>query len=353
MSKADELRILRGARSIDAPKQYHHRTGDSEGDGGSMLDRYIQVEESYFEDEEEAAKAAFLKGFQGYLEKVFEGKERIFLRRLMKGQGKPHEIGRALGVDWFECLQAIQRKAFENTEPLERLAALTGWSRAEEFTEGILRKISKYAGGGSDYAQANRNKLRESLKAEGVERQEERKNAIKAKDGKYRATHAEQIREQMKAYNAAHAEQIREQRKRWRKENPEKAAAQDKRYREAHREEINARNRAYRAAHREEDNARNREYKAANRERLNADRRAYYFVNKEKEKEKEHKRYAENREARISQKKVYYEAHREKIAAYRAAYRAAHREEINAKNRARRAAEKAAKLAALAEGGEV
>lgn len=34
MSKASELRLIRGQRSADAAINYHHRSGDSEGSGG-------------------------------------------------------------------------------------------------------------------------------------------------------------------------------------------------------------------------------------------------------------------------------------------------------------------------------
>ena len=42
MSKASELRLIRGQRSADAAINYRHRSGDSEGSGGSMLDFYAQ-----------------------------------------------------------------------------------------------------------------------------------------------------------------------------------------------------------------------------------------------------------------------------------------------------------------------
>ncbi len=40
MSKATELRLLQNQHSIDAGIDYHHRSGDSEGSVGNMLDRY-------------------------------------------------------------------------------------------------------------------------------------------------------------------------------------------------------------------------------------------------------------------------------------------------------------------------
>ena len=52
MSKTSELRLIRGQRSADAPINYHHRSGDLESSGGSMLDYYAQ---------EESAEEAYLK----------------------------------------------------------------------------------------------------------------------------------------------------------------------------------------------------------------------------------------------------------------------------------------------------
>ena len=62
MSKASELRLIRGQRSADAAINYHHRSGDSEGSGGSMLDFYAQeesAEEAYLEEQEESAGGVF------------------------------------------------------------------------------------------------------------------------------------------------------------------------------------------------------------------------------------------------------------------------------------------------------
>ena len=105
MSKASELRLIRGQRSADAAINYHHRSGDSEGSGGSMLDFYAQeesAEEAYLEEQEESAREVFSRAFRLYLKKTLTGKERKFLSRVLSGKEKPQEVGRALGVKWFE-----------------------------------------------------------------------------------------------------------------------------------------------------------------------------------------------------------------------------------------------------------
>ena len=92
MSKASELRLIRGQRSADAAINYHHRSGDSEGSGGNMLDRYAQsesAEEEYFEGEEERAREVFARAFRLYLKKTLTGKERKFLKGILAGKETP------------------------------------------------------------------------------------------------------------------------------------------------------------------------------------------------------------------------------------------------------------------------
>ena len=116
MSKASELRLIRGQRSADAPINYHHRSGDLESSGGSMLDYYAQeesAEDSYFEEQEDSAREIFSRAFKLYLKKTLTGKERKFLSRVLSGAEKPQEVGREMGVKWFEYLENIRRKAWE------------------------------------------------------------------------------------------------------------------------------------------------------------------------------------------------------------------------------------------------
>ena len=146
MSKASELRLIRGQRSADAAINYHHRSGDSEGSGGSMLDFYAQeesAEEAYLEEQEESAREVFSRAFRLYLKKTLTGKERKFLSRVLSGKEKPQEVGRALGVKWFEYMQEIRRKAFNNAEAFGRVVQLSGWSRAEIFAGAVFGRLKE------------------------------------------------------------------------------------------------------------------------------------------------------------------------------------------------------------------
>ena len=129
---------------------YHHRSGDSEGSAGNMLDRYAQsesAEEEYFEVEEEGAREVFARAFRLYLKKTLTGKERKFLKGILAGKETPAAIGKALGVKWFECLQEIQRKAFNNAEAFGRVVQLSGWSRAQEFSETVFKRLEMLRAG--------------------------------------------------------------------------------------------------------------------------------------------------------------------------------------------------------------
>ncbi|MBQ8322817.1 MAG: hypothetical protein IJX91_02500 [Clostridia bacterium] len=327
MSKSGELRILRYGYSVDAPINYRHRTGDSEGDGGSMLDLYVQekgVEEVLFEADDETAKAVFLKGFSGYLRKVFSKTEREFLKRLMSGNEKLQDVGRAMGVDWFKYMQAIQRKAYKKTLPLLKLCELSGWSRAEEFTTQVLRRLSLMEDGAmlEDFLpqKAHRARVREALKQAKADNA-----ALTVREKKaYNALWREKHREQVKAYSEKHREK-------------------KKSYYEAHREEIKATRRAYRKANREKIKAYNKAYREAHREEIKANKKIYREVNLE-ERKKYHRVYnAAHREEINAQNKVYRETHREELREYREA----RREEMKAYQKAYRARKKAEKLAAI------
>lgn len=306
MSKSGELRILRYGYSVDAPINYHHRTGDSEGDGGSMLDLYVQeksVEEVLFEADDETAKAVFLKGFSGYLRKVFSKTEREFLKRLMSGNEKLQDVGRAMGVDWFKYMQAIQRKAYKKTLPLLKLCELSGWSRAEEFTAQVLRRLSLMEDSATleDFLpqKAHRARVREALKLAKADNA-----ALKASNKRaYKAL-----------WRKANREKIRETNRKYREANREKIKAIEKAYREANREKERERNRRNRELRKEKDKA----YREANREKTNEYRK------KHREKNNEYMRLYNvvHREKRKATQKLYQETHREELKAYREAYRA-------------------------------
>lgn len=297
MSKASELRVLQYGRSVDAPVKFHHRTGDSEGDGGTMLDLYAQdvsAEEVYLDGADELAKAKFLKGFQGYLRKVFSKQEREFLRRLMSGNEQPREVARALGVDWFKYMQTLQRKAYKNVKPLLKLSELTGWSKAEEFTAVIMRRLALLEDG-AELADllpnvANRAKVREAIKSAGALTKAEKKteNSLRFKkwreanlehvresSRKYREENLETVRESFRKWREANLESALEHSKKWNRKHPEKCCKSSKKWYEANREKVAERNKAYRAENREKMREYYKAYRAENREKYREANRLY------------------------------------------------------------------------------
>ena len=237
MSKATELRLLQNQRSIDAGIDYHHRSGDSEGSAGNRLDRYAQsesAEEEYFESEEEGAREVFARAFRLYLKKTLTGKERKFLKGILAGKETPSAIGKALGVKWFECLQEIQRKAFNNAEAFGRVVQLSGWSRAKEFSETVFKRLELLKGG------AELNELLPQNQAVMKKREYHRK---------WREAHLERVRELVregvKRYKKAHSEKIKEDRKKWKVSRPEYVRAKQKEYVSRHHERLLAWQRDY------------------------------------------------------------------------------------------------------------
>lgn len=248
MSKSTELRLLRGQRSIDVPINYHHRSGDSEGSGGNMLDRYAQsesAEEEYFEGEEERAREVFARAFRLYLKKTLTGKERKFLKGILAGKETPAAIGKALGVKWFECLQEIQRKAFNNAEAFGRVVQLSGWSRAQEFSETVFKRLELLKGG------AELNELlpqnRAVMKKREYRREWARAHSEKMREWvrKWQKANPEKVRERAKEYKKRHSEKIKEDRKKWKVSRPEYVRAKQKEYVSRHHERLLAWQRDY------------------------------------------------------------------------------------------------------------
>ena len=263
MSKSGELRILRYGRSVDAPVNFRHRTGDVDGNGGNMLDLYAHAESAedvFFGSADEHAREMFLKGFRVYLKKVFTEQEREFLKGILAGKESPYQVGRALGVEHFAFLQGIQRKAYKNVKPLAKLARLTGWSGAESFTQTIYERLEQLNAGF-----ALNDIIPQNAK---IEKFREKKNAIMRA---WRERHFEH----WKAYSYTYMAK-------WRAE---------------HREELRARYRKYYADNRERELERSKK-KRKNPEYLARDRAralAYYRENAEELREKSLKYYAKNR----------------------------------------------------------
>lgn len=169
----------------------------------------------------------FARAFRLYLKKTLTGKERKFLKGILAGKETPSAIGKALGVKWFECLQEIQRKAFNNAEAFGRVVQLSGWSRAQEFSETVFKRLEALRAG------AELNELLPQNQA-----------VLKCREyhRKWREAHLERVRELVregvKRYKKAHSEKIKEDRKKWKASHPEYVRVKQKEYRSRHRERL-------------------------------------------------------------------------------------------------------------------
>ena len=298
MSKASELRLIRGQRSADAPINYHHRSGDLESSGGSMLDYYAQeesAEDSYFEEQEDSAREVFSRAFKLYLKKTLTGKERRFLSRVLSGAEKPQEVGREMGVKWFEYLQEIRRKAFNNAEAFGRVVQLSGWSRAEEFAGTVFSRLRNLGKEAAELPKAKKQaQARAMMKAFRERTDEERKTAHIFCVLRYRKEHAESWKKYHSEYNKkyskehraeiqarkraryqANIEREREKHRERRARNAEKETERNRKWREENREKVRESNRAYRKANAEKIKEMRRAYKAANLEKVRKYQREY------------------------------------------------------------------------------
>ena len=289
MSKASELRLIRGQRSADAPINYRHRSGDSEGSGGSMLDYYAQeesAEEAYLEEQEESAREVFSRAFKLYLKKTLTGKERKFLSRVLSGKDKPQEVGREMGVKWFEYLEHIRRKAFNNAEAFGRVVQLSGWSRAEEFAGTVFSRLRNLGKEAEELPKAKQQaRARAMMKAFRERTDEERKTAHVFCVLRYQKEHAESWKKYQSEYNkkykkehrerrARNAEKETERNRKWREENREKVRESCRAYRKANAEKVKEMQRAYRAANLEKVRKYQREYAARQRAKKKAEKEA-------------------------------------------------------------------------------
>lgn len=298
MSKTSELRLIRGQRSADAPINYHHRSGDLESSSGSMLDYYAQeesAEDSYFEEQEDSAREIFSRAFKLYLKKTLTGKERKFLSRVLSGAEKPQEVGREMGVKWFEYLENIRRKAFNNAEAFGRVVQLSGWSRAEEFAGTVFSRLRNLGKEAEELPKAKKQaQARAMMKAFRERTDEERKTAHIFCVLRYRKEHAESWKKYHSEYNKkyskehraeiqarkraryqANIEREREKHRERRARNAEKETERNRKWREENREKVRESNRAYRKANAEKIKEMRRAYKAANLEKVRKYQREY------------------------------------------------------------------------------
>lgn len=312
MSKNGELRLMRYGLSVDAPMNFNHRTGES-STAGLMIDRYAQVEsveDTYFGEQDEYAKQRYLKGFRVYMRKVFTEEENEFLQRVLFGQESAYEVGRAFGVKHFDFMRSIQTKAYKNIKPLAKLARLTGWSKAEEFTKLLYKRLEQLNAGYTvnEIIPENQKILKFRARKNAIMRAWRERNFQHWKAyayaymAKWRAEHREELRARSRQYYADNREREAERKKKQR-QNPAYLARE------------RARALAYYTEHAEERREHNREYFARNREEINAKHRAYYEANKERINAE--RNTPEKREKRLAYLREYGKAHREQEREYR------------------------------------
>lgn len=239
------------------------------------------------------------------------GKERKFLSRVLSGKEKPQEVGRALGVKWFEYMQEIRRKAFNNAEAFGRVVQLSGWSRAEIFAGAVFGRLKELERRGAAEELPREKKqarARAMMKAFRESSEAEKRTAHNFCVRRYQKEHAESWKKYQSEYN--------------------------KKYKKKHREEIQARKRAYYHANIEREREKHRERRARNAE---------------KETERNRKWREENREKVRESCRAYCKANAEKVKEMQRAYRAANLEKVRkyqreyaARQRAKKKAEKEA-----------
>lgn len=191
MSKRDELRILRRQTSADAPINIHGRTGESTN-AGSMLDLYVHSEspeEIILGRDEIKARARFQKGFELYLNRIFDEREREFLQELLHGTLTLKKMRAAFGVNPFEVLKTIQNKAYKNAKPLIKIAQLSGWEGATDFISDILQRLQQLQNGAE---------ITDIIPQ--YKREEKRREKIRLYSRIYRNTHLDFVRRNARKY---------------------------------------------------------------------------------------------------------------------------------------------------------
>ncbi len=278
-TRETELHTITRGFSIDNPINFRHRSGDIESAGENRLDFYASTEsaeEIFFESEDEKARRVFLKLFKKFLKTTYTKAERRFL--IMSASGaKPQELRQRLGItDILKYREAVQKKGFENAEALRAAIVYSGWSKAEEFSETLFKRVELFRRGENiietlpedprvwykiRYRITHREEIKEYRKRYYKEHGQERREYSK----QYRKAHHEETLQAAREYKKQHREEIREQRKKHYKEN---------------RETLKEKARIYTATLSEERKAALREYAKAyaerNREKIKARRKARY-----------------------------------------------------------------------------
>lgn len=273
MSKQDEIRILRRSFSGDRSMSVRHRSGDSEGEGAALWDVIASVQSAEAdmidEEEREERREAMRKGIKVlrvYLRKVFDEKEKEFIKALISMPEKtPYQVGKEKGINSRVVGTSILKKWERTNGKLYKIMRSVGFDfwRGFEFLPRLQWQNGERV----------RKKVWRDLNREKVRKQ----------NREYRKAHKEKIiayqRAYQKAWYEAHKEYFKGYQKAWNKAHKEDQKREDilsknRAYKKAHKEEIRAKMKAYREAHKEELKAKDKLYRETHKEEIRRRREA-------------------------------------------------------------------------------
>ena len=273
MSKYAELQTLYSSWSVDAPLNVQSRSGDNTGAITARLDLYASTqsaEADIIEAEERAELRAGKKKFAQmlglYFKKILTAPEFKFLAACIRSNNRtPCAIGRDMGVNYEEYINAITAKYNENMPRLAMLMRACGYDTRRGFV--FMPKWQPYL----KRKQADRRWARSKYARD--------PEAARAKSRQYQATHPEECRAYRKRYAETHAAETKERRKKYYAEHKEQEIERARaRYRNMTPEQY--------AARRARENANKRKQRAANPEKFNEKQRLYRLIHSQEMNEK-------------------------------------------------------------------
>lgn len=147
MSKSGELRILQYGRSIDAPVNYHHRTGDVEdGDtlGGLLRDDSAAAEDLLLTSEDREPRIKFLRQFFAQLKQTLSPEEFKFIKLRFTKKKTDRQIAVWLGFKNVSVVfSSIKDKLRAQERIIKRLAERSRWDGAELFVRQITTSVNE------------------------------------------------------------------------------------------------------------------------------------------------------------------------------------------------------------------
>lgn len=146
MSKSGELRILRYGRSVDAPVNFRHRTGDNE-DGvafsDTLEDESASALDMLIESEGRDVRVKFLKQFFALLKQTLSPEEFKFIKLRFTKQKTDNQIVVWLGLKSAGFVfRSIREKLRAHERTIRHLAMRSKWNEAELFIKQIMTSIN-------------------------------------------------------------------------------------------------------------------------------------------------------------------------------------------------------------------